>query len=204
MKTVVVANPKGGSGKTTLAVNLGAALSQIKKVCLSEQDPQGTMTKWHKRRLQALPDTKLHRAELPMHRESLKRLAPAYDLLIVDTKANLSQDTLALTHLADLVLVPVRPSLADIEGALPLVGVFKQFKIPFHFVINAAVSRAACTAEAVAVLSQHGPVVSKFLNQSTAFMDFWPTGKVPLEMRRTSTSGTHTHNLTCEVLELLQ
>jgi chromosome partitioning protein len=204
MKTIVVANPKGGAGKTTVAINLGVALSQIQKVCLAERDPQGTLTKWHKRRLKALPESLLHRTEAPISPTTVTRLAPAYDSLILDTRgeAGALGVTIAV-GLADLVLIPCRPSLADVEAAMPLVELVKGHKTPFAFVINGVIPRAANTAETVAVLSQYGQVLPSFLGQRTAFMDCLASGKVPLELRRTSKAATDTHALALSVVGAL-
>lgn len=203
MKTVVIANPKGGCGKSTLAMNLGVALSQVHRVCLAEQDQQGTLAKWHKRRVTAMPKTPLHRAGVHMSRQVQARLAPNYDTLIVDTRGEPSSILYGLLDLADLILVPCRTSLADVEACLPLMGVLKGNNRPVHFVINGAVSRAACVQDTVELLSRHAPVIPAYINQSTAYMDCLTTGKVPLELRRTSVSAKRTHALALHVVELL-
>lgn len=51
MLRIVVLNPKGGSGKTTIAVNLASHYAvQRERVVLMDQDPQGSTTRWFRKR----------------------------------------------------------------------------------------------------------------------------------------------------------
>ena len=56
MKRIVVLNPKGGSGKTTLAINLASYYaSRQQKPVLMDFDPQGSSVRWAKKRQPAQP-----------------------------------------------------------------------------------------------------------------------------------------------------
>src|SRR5580658_3568838 len=56
MHTIALVSKKGGTGKSTLAIGLAtAALADGHKVCLLETDPQGTVSHWRRRRMQAEP-----------------------------------------------------------------------------------------------------------------------------------------------------
>ena len=63
MKTIVVANQKGGSGKSTLTVHLAAAAEQAGDgpVVISDTDPQGTTGDWFNQRKKAGIDTPVTR-----------------------------------------------------------------------------------------------------------------------------------------------
>lgn len=207
MQTIVVANPKGGAGKTTLAINLGAQLALDEATCLMDFDPQGTLTKWHKRRMNALPESTLHRAVPVMSqvRQSLANLASTYDKVIVDTRpgmANVELDT--LVALADVLLIPCRPSLADVEAVLPLVSIAKTHRTPFAFVINSVRPNAKQTAQTIAVLSKHGAVDENFLGDRTIFMDTLPAGLVPREVRRTHKAAVEVSALTLSIHDMLE
>lgn len=118
MKRLFLANSKGGSGKSTLTVNLAAALSgKGKRVLLVDCDPQLSTASWCERRpADASP------IEWVVLRK-LKRLAgfepPAgIDHMLVDTPAGIDADDLAeVLDTGDSVLVPMAPSVIDLEAA---------------------------------------------------------------------------------------
>jgi chromosome partitioning protein len=118
MKRLFLANSKGGSGKSTLTVNLAAALSgKGKRVLLVDCDPQLSTASWCERRpADASP------IEWVVLRK-LKRLAgfepPAgIDHMLVDTPAGIDADDLAeVLDKGDSVLVPMAPSVIDLEAA---------------------------------------------------------------------------------------
>jgi chromosome partitioning protein len=122
MKRIVVLNPKGGSGKTTLAINLASyyAACQQKPV-LMDFDPQGSSVRWVKKR---------QAAQAPIHviaafendarttRAFQMRVPPGTTHVIVDTPAALGSARMPeITRDADKVIVPVLPSDIDIHAA---------------------------------------------------------------------------------------
>lgn len=118
MKRVFLANSKGGSGKSTLTTNIAAALANKgKRVLLADCDPQLSTAAWCERRpADAAP------LEWVVLRK-LKRLdgfepPSGVDYLIVDTPAGVDPDDLAeLLGVGDSVIVPMIPSIIDLEPA---------------------------------------------------------------------------------------
>lgn len=112
MRRVLVANTKGGSGKTTLATNLACYLARLgHKVVLEDTDRQQSATSWLLRRPEsALP---LFNAEA-LGKSALQKA----DWVIVDSPGGIKDKKLsdAVTE-ADLVLVPIAPSAFDIGAA---------------------------------------------------------------------------------------
>lgn len=122
MQKIVVLNPKGGSGKTTLASNLASyfAVSGLKPT-LMDLDAQGSSTRWLSKRA---------KGQAPIHgiagyernsrvtRSFAMRLPLDSERLIVDTAAALEAQRLPdITRNATAVLVPVLPSDIDIHAA---------------------------------------------------------------------------------------
>ena len=120
MRTIAVAGAKGGVGKTTLAVHLAvASVLQGRNVVVLDADPQLSAVRWSERRSSSEPAV-LGRA-VSLIPEELKRIAGlGAHLAIVDTppRAWVGADNAALVaaKLADVVLVPCRPSILDIES----------------------------------------------------------------------------------------
>ena len=164
MKTIVAASQKGGSGKTTLVAHLAveAELQGNGPVWIIDTDKQGTLSLWHDRRE---VDTPL-RADVPFHRlvsalDSISARGAAY--CFIDTAPTISDQSEALLRLADLVLVPVRPSPADLWAVSETVDIVKRTNKPFMFVITQAKSQANITAQTTAALSRHGRVAESFI-----------------------------------------
>ncbi len=121
MQRIVVLNPKGGSGKTTIAINLASYYAlQGERPVLIDYDPQGSAARWVKKR---------QASQMPIHLISAferdNRVTRAFQLrvpegtgrVIVDTPAAIDATEMPdLTANADKILVPVLPSDIDIHA----------------------------------------------------------------------------------------
>ena len=115
-------NPKGGSGKTTIATNIAAQFAtQGRSVVLLDEDPQGSSTRWLSKR----PDSAAHihgiSSVLPLSgvtRSFAMRIPPETERIVVDTSAALADlQLIETTRGADRIIVPVMPSDIDIHAA---------------------------------------------------------------------------------------
>ena len=82
---------------------------------------------------------------------------------MIDTAPNRGDENAELFRLADLVLVPVRPSPSDLWAVSATVALLKRAGTPFLFVVNQATLNANITAQAIASLSHHGPVAETII-----------------------------------------
>jgi chromosome partitioning protein len=107
MKAILVANPKGGAGKTTLSINLAGWLAaQGESVSLLDLDRQKSASKWLARRPQNLPAISL------MGEDDKARW------LVIDSPAGLHGKNLDhAVKLVTRILVPISPSLFDIQAS---------------------------------------------------------------------------------------
>jgi chromosome partitioning protein len=122
LQKVVVLNPKGGSGKSTIATNLAAYYAwRGRRVALMDQDPQGSSMRWLKLRPVGLPPIHgiaAYEKKLGVTRAFALRTPPGTERLVVDTPAALTALQLPdLTQDAHAIVVPVMPSEIDIHAA---------------------------------------------------------------------------------------
>lgn len=126
MKTVLIANPKGGSGKTTLATNLAGYFANLgQRVLLADLDRQRSSTGWLTRRPGTLPT--IHGCGDGDTRKMLAEVRPHW--LILDSPAGLHGEKLTdAVKRADLVVVPVQPSVFDMAATQAFLDVLRTEK----------------------------------------------------------------------------
>lgn len=122
MQRIIILNPKGGSGKTTIATNLAARFAAKGRTpALMDLDPQGSSTRWLKKRRSELPP--IHgiaafERSASVTRSWQLRVPSECQTVIVDTPAALDAQRIPeATRGADAILVPVMPSDIDIHAA---------------------------------------------------------------------------------------
>src|SRR6266516_4465985 len=120
MLVVSLVGQKGGTGKSLLAINL-AVLAQAEdlKTCIVDLDPQGTVRDWYASRSAETPAV-LASHQVPEIELALGRLrSSGFELVIIDTPGTDPYATRGAMAAADLCLVPLRPSGADLNATIP-------------------------------------------------------------------------------------
>jgi chromosome partitioning protein len=123
MSNILIANTKGGSGKTTLATNLAAYFATLGgSVVLADLDRQQSSAQWLERRPAALP-----LIQSPHAQSKASKIEP--DWIITDSPAGLRDDKLAAAvKLASCVLVPIQPSAFDIGATRDFLEILAEEK----------------------------------------------------------------------------
>jgi len=125
VKLIALMNEKGGSGKSTLATNLATVLHRSgKRVVLVDADPQGTARDWRA----ASPDganlPPVVALDRPQMLSSISTLAA--DFVVIDTPAKAEAMAAGVVRVANLALIVIQPSGADVWASAATVKLIRQ------------------------------------------------------------------------------
>ena len=195
MQTISLLAQKGGTGKTTLALSLAVAAAQAgRTVAVIDLDPQASAGNWADRR--ALKEAP---AVVSAHVPRLQSVIDTarqngVDLLLIDTPGKSEQTALAAAKAADLVLIPCRPQIYDIETLAATKEIIELAGgRPAFVILNAVPPQGRRHEEAKAAIEEMGLAVcpAAFV-QRAAFGDapnagqsaaeFEPDGKAAQEI----------------------
>ncbi|WP_093221930.1 ParA family protein [Sphingomonas sp. NFR15] len=159
MRVVAMASQKGGSGKTTLSGHLAvqAERAGAGPVVLIDLDPQASLADWWNDR--AAPYPALARstmARLAADLEGLRR--QGFRLAVIDAPSATSAATQSVVELAELIVIPTRPSPHDLRAVGATADLCARAGKPLLFVVNGAAPDARITGETMLALSRHGTV----------------------------------------------
>lgn len=214
-KIIAVTNQKGGSGKTTLSMQLAGALARRRnKVLVVDADPQGTATRW----AAAADDDKpfpasvmsLSAASSKVHRE-VKKFVDDYDFIIIDcppaADSPVPQSALLI---ADLALVPIIPSPLDMWAAVGIRQVIENVggineELKSRLVINQCQPNTTLTKEALEILPEFGiDLCPAYIHQRQVYRQSAVFGQSVHDFGSKAAQATaEVESLTDEVLALL-
>lgn len=183
MQTIVLASQKGGAGKTTLAAHLAVAAEEggMKHTVLIDTDPQGSLGAWWNAREADSPA--LAPCPIPELRAKLAALDKAgYALAVIDTPPAITDAIRSVVALADLVMIPARPSPHDLRAIGSTVGLVSGAGRPFVFALTQAKANARLTVQAMAALSEHGTVSGAIIHDRVDFASAMIDGRTVLEV----------------------
>jgi chromosome partitioning protein len=146
MPTIVAANTKGGSGKSTSCLVLGTALARKgATVRVIDADPQGTLRSWSEgeSRYRDIVVTPAPGEDLT---DLIDSLASEYQFVIIDVQGSANQELAAAMSRADLVIIPMRGKTADAEVATNAISLLRKQEKLFKKRINHGVLFVATSA----------------------------------------------------------
>ena len=181
MKVITLAAQKGGAGKTTLAVHLAVqAHNAGERVVLVDTDPQGSATAWARARGEDAPvivaanSSQLNDVMAASRHDGMT-------LVIIDTPPHAAPGAAAASTLADLVLVPVRPSAFDLAASGASAEIARTAKRA-AFVLSACPSRAPEIMEARKALELQGlPVMDTEIGERRSYARAVASGRAVAE-----------------------
>lgn len=207
---IAVLNMKGGSGKSTIATNLARGLQAHGSVCIADVDPQGTSLRWDNATPEESDMPAVFAPSLPLD-ERIPALATGWDFVVVDGAAKAKDRTRQCVQAADVVLVPVRPSGADIWASEWLVGVIRNRQRMSGgtpraaFVISQQIVGTNLAGEIGGVLGQYEiPVLEGRTSQRVAYAEALSVGSTVLDMEPEGKAAAEVEAITDETLTLTQ
>lgn len=207
MRVIALIAQKGGTGKTTLALSLATAATAAGiETLIVDLDPQATACNWGDRR-KGRADTPIvidaQPARLPAALE--KARVGGIGLALIDTPARSEQAALAAAEAANLVLIPCRPQIYDLEtvpNVLKIMAVAGD--TPTLAVLNAVPPRGARGEEARAAIEGMGvPVCPHTIGARAAFGDAGSLGLSALEAEPTGKAAEEIRHVYTYTMQLL-
>lgn len=203
MKVITLAATKGGVGKTTISSALAVrAAEDSKRVALIDLDPQESLASWWDRRGKKT-NPKLF--EMDATTEAIELLiAEGWEWVFIDTspaKLELIEPGIAV---ADLVLIPCRPSALDVEQAAIAVEMCEAHGKPYAFILNHAPPNWKLTKSTHDYLRRGGrTVLDSLITFRQAYMAAATVGKSGPEVEKDGVARKEIDALWRQVKELV-
>ena len=195
MKTIALISQKGGSGKTTLTLHLAVASAQTgRNTAIIDLDPQASAANWSDRRSTELPVVlSAHASRLS--REITRVKETGGDILYLDTAPHSDSAALKAAEVSDLVLIPCRTAILDLEAITNTLHFLSTTGTPACVVLNGVAPLGQDANQAAAALADFGVEVcpvrlgnrvafARSLITGQAAQEVEPRGKAAVEIER--------------------
>jgi chromosome partitioning protein len=186
MKTIVIANQKGGSGKSTLTVHLAAAAEMAGDgpALITDTDPQGSAGDWFNQRKRSGVDTPRYAPialpELSAKLEALEAAGAEY--LFIDTAPSVGAVNAELLAAADLVLIPLNPTPVDLRALVKGLPIVRAANRPFSFVLTRVRPNLRNNDAIASALESLGLVLPARIHERVIYAETFGHGKTAFEI----------------------
>lgn len=206
-QVITIAQQKGGSGKTTLAVNLAIAFLRMgRTVALLDTDPQGSLGHWFMARRERMgdPGVEFSTASAWGVSYEVEKLKRSVDLVIIDTPPKADADLRPALREAGHVLIPVASSHVDLWATEGVLDLARRERRGCSIVLNRARPGTRLGAEVTAAAqAMEAAVAAAVLGNRVIFAETLGEGLSVLETPRGHAAATEVRALAQEVATLL-
>lgn len=204
MQTVALISQKGGAGKTTVALHLAVAFAASgRNTAVIDLDPQASAASWGDRREAELPVVISAHASRLQH--EMKRVRNAgCELLVLDTAPHSDRTALDAAKAADIILMPCRAAILDIEAVSTTLELLQTIGKPIHATLNATTPQGHEAREASEALAElNVQACPTWLGNRVAFARSLISGQTAQEIDPKSKAAREMAQLHTFVHELL-
>ena len=205
-KVITIAQQKGGTGKTTLAVHLALAFIKYHnlKVAIIDTDPQGSLGKWFMIRTEKNISNKnltFKTASLWGAQYESKSLKKDHDIIIIDTPPKIESDARPAIEAADLVLIPVAPSHVDFWATEAIIDIAKKAKRKILIQINRANHRSKLISQTLEYInSLKVKATDTLIGHRQIFVSSMGIGKTAVEKQRSGKAIEEIKDISNQIL----
>jgi len=204
-QVIGVFSNKGGSGKTTVAVHLALMLAQRFSTALLDVDPQATASEWMRRRASdktspitvPCPGVAAMEQALALARKDKVRY------VVLDLPPHSTAQIAGTLQVADLILIPVRPTAADLVTIAQTVSLVQASGRASGFILNSAKPNISEVKDIVPLLTEYRFPIIAALGDRIAYSRGLPAGLGAHELGDAQAVSEVT-NLTTRVLDRLK
>jgi len=207
---VGVLNQKGGVGKTTLSVNLAAALTRGgARVLLVDADPQGSALDWAAARQSEPLFSVVGLPRATVHKE-IGTIGKGYEHIIIDGPPRVTDLARSAIMASDLVLIPVQPSPYDVWAADEVVKLIDEARVYKEnlkncFVVNRKIANTAIgrdVREALSLYPVH--VLNASVTQRVVFAEAAARGQAVYEIDPKGSAAEEVQAVLAELVEYMK
>jgi len=202
---LTVAQQKGGAGKSTLTIHLAVAWSCAgRKVAIVDIDPQASISHWDERRGGNGNGELPHVVKLSGWRTQgeVERLGREHDIVLIDSPPHADTDARIAVRAAQLIIVPMQPSLMDLWATQATLEMAKAERKPALIVLNRVPPRSRAAEEVAGEVAGIGvPLADARIGNRVALASALHRGKGITEYEASSIAAHEIEALAKEILD---
>jgi chromosome partitioning protein len=207
---ISVLNQKGGVGKTTLSVNLAAALTNLgHRTLLIDADPQGSALDWQAARKGESLFPVVGMAKPTLHKD-VPELAMNYDYVVIDGPPRVNDLARSALLASEWILIPVQPSPYDVWAADEIVKLIQEVslyheKLKSAFILTRKIANTAIGRDVGEALKEYPiPLLNTVISQRVIYAESAAEGLSVLEADAKGPAAKEIIALVNELLETLR
>ena len=196
MPVVAIVNQKGGTGKTTLSINLASAFAEVQPTLLMDADPQGSALDWADSRATPQMNLDACAVEPSALLRDVRRLTTRYGWIIIDGPPGIGRVSADAVRAADIVMIRTKPSPFDVWAASDIVEAVRARQETTGgspkgcFVITMARPRTRLVGKVSAALAEYGlPVLEARTSERVVYPMTAIEGRSVLDSRDMAARG---------------
>ena len=209
-KIISLSNQKGGSGKTTISVNLAVLWSNSGyKVAIIDADNQKSLTYWYKAResYYGNEDTGIYNEQYDSSNlyEQTRELKKKYDLVIIDSPPSITIESINIARSSNYIFIPVQPSPVDLLATLPFLNLVNKEKKKSTIILNRVLPRAKLTEAMKLRLRYAGANIARNkISSKIIFAETFNVGRGVIDISVNSRVSKEIINLGNEIIRKLE